>query len=724
VKDSTNGFAALLKDWPAMLFPCLSRYAHARYLAIALGLGFLMASAAADELYPNELDGNYDQSQNFECIGSWGETIHNFVARGRYVYLGQGCTVRVLDISNAAKPVEVGWLRVAGKISTMDIKGTALYVATDNEGHGLKVIDISNPAKPRLSMTLPGNDRHLMARLMGDYLMVNEFSKYGEGYEIYDVRDPLNPKKLTGGGRKGFEVNPFCTDGIQFFEASQSDWVGKSVDIRDLTTSPTTVGKLPFTYHTRIAFSYDSKHLTAGNDATTITIPLRQDVQNLWYYLAVDFFSGLWRLHEEDVLENDPVFKLSSQASPGKELLEIKSEDGDSRSVVFADPALYAIADGKVNIYDLYQSAVPVLRGTFPAVSTFHNPIQVMGSQVLVNSKMGLCIFDISRRFEPRLIGVYRTFGGVQQVTVADGRAYAIDGEGGFCVFDISHSEHIKMLARHAWPGGQQQLEAVDGSLVYMRQNGKALRIYDLVDPTASALRGSCKVEGHLSLSGQRLYAAQGGVGLTIMDLANPAAIRKLGQIPISSLFLNLATSGSLVYLLYPQRLDVVDAADPDRPVLRGSLDADFTDAGDDMEYSLKKLGPALYVIGVIKGMDEGDASVKLVDASNPAEPKLCEHRFGRAAKRNKKDTPATSPLGLATKYPGWTLALSSSIHTSSRDSRGMTLYDVSNPLEPDLVGRYDRMKMGDRVAMGKEPICVADEWGGLVILRYIQKEK
>jgi len=88
------------------------------------------------------------QSSNLELIGhiNISGIARAVVVRGDYAYVAADSSgLRVINVSNPASPVEVGFYDTPGVSYGVEVRGDYAYVA---DGTALRIINISNPASP------------------------------------------------------------------------------------------------------------------------------------------------------------------------------------------------------------------------------------------------------------------------------------------------------------------------------------------------------------------------------------------------------------------------------------------------------------------------------------------------------------------------------------------------------------------------------------------------
>jgi hypothetical protein len=156
------------------------------------------ATRAGIEVYDLSVPDNPVRKSVFPVGGRWATAVR-LVGTKAYVGATDNTfesfdpTLRVIDVSNLAAPVEIGGVTVGATgawVMGLDVAGTTCVVATD--GDGLHVFDVSG-AVP----VLKGIERSVL-RLHSVTLVGT--TAYGAGADqglvIWDVADPANPKLI------------------------------------------------------------------------------------------------------------------------------------------------------------------------------------------------------------------------------------------------------------------------------------------------------------------------------------------------------------------------------------------------------------------------------------------------------------------------------------------------------------------------------------------------
>ena len=158
--------------------------------------------------------------------------------------MGQGSGIR-----------EVAWIDIAGGGQVV-VDGNHAYVGHMDPPHGTSVLDVSDPANPRVVASIdipPGLHSHKV-RVANDLMLANReriaaATKPADdfvGLRIFDVSRPANPRDICHWACAGMGVHRFTFDGrYAYISAELEGYVGTIVMILDLAdpTRPQEVGR-------------------------------------------------------------------------------------------------------------------------------------------------------------------------------------------------------------------------------------------------------------------------------------------------------------------------------------------------------------------------------------------------------------------------------------------------------------------------------------------------
>ncbi|MCP5525761.1 MAG: hypothetical protein H7A47_03005 [Verrucomicrobiales bacterium] len=147
------------------------------------------------------------------------ESAYDVFLSGDHAYVADGQSgLVVIDVSNPVQPNRVGGLDGAGEVRQVVVSGNYAFLAdrywsgTDWQSYGaLRIMDISNPASPRLVGKHQTGGQAWYLAVKGDLAYVG-----ADALEVFNVSDPANPQRVgtygTGGavalqGDRAFVAN-------------------------------------------------------------------------------------------------------------------------------------------------------------------------------------------------------------------------------------------------------------------------------------------------------------------------------------------------------------------------------------------------------------------------------------------------------------------------------------------------------------------------------------
>ena len=141
--------------------------------------------------------------------------------------------LKIWDISDATKPIELGSIDTPGYACAVHVAGKKAYVA-DGDG-GLRIIDISNPSRPK-EISHMHMSTACCVYVEGSYAFMTDL-----GLRIIDISNPMKPKEVAFHPTPGVAYGVYVT-GPKAFIAD--DWCGvRVIDVSDVR-KPREIGHL------------------------------------------------------------------------------------------------------------------------------------------------------------------------------------------------------------------------------------------------------------------------------------------------------------------------------------------------------------------------------------------------------------------------------------------------------------------------------------------------
>lgn len=572
----------------------------------------------------------YDASNNYSAVpraatvtvktspslvGSFGGTSSAIAVDGTKAYVGKGKRgIFIFDISTSTPTYSGSFDFVENDRSVIDMiaSGSHVYVQVWDKFY---ILDVSNPANPTVVRTVVTNGSATSLAIKGNYVFVGQVT----GFHVIDVSTP-STASIVGGGATAASVTDLAVDGNVLVVGMSSSTAG--MEIWDVTTpsAPTSSGTFGSgTSVTTVALKGNLAIAAAATDdrrvvdvstpaapvqRSTLPNPTSSFVESILMvgnhaYILDGGTIDAWDLTDP----SNPVdgggsptneYGISDMATDGTRLIYPSYSNG-LRLLSLADPDVPTlvgssgvgdvmkdiatsgnytyIASGESGLLVLNTSnqAAPAYV-TVVTTTTSIDKIKVVGSYLYAAAgSNGLEIYDLSNPASPSLTGSYVTFSNPRDLAVRSGHAYVLNGNY-VTVIDVSTPALPAFVRNITFTFGTIAVASTAGA-IYVAENGTALKVFSLTDPSNPALTTTLtndfKDANALEILGSKIFSAgspRGAVG----DLSNPLAPAFLGsrnQInnDVTPLNAEYVISGSNIFDVY----------DPTDIVIAGNIVSD-----------------------------------------------------------------------------------------------------------------------------------------------------
>lgn len=285
-------------------------------------------------------------------------------------------------------------------------------------------------------------------------------------------------------------------------------------------------------------------------------------------------------------------------------------------------------------------------------------------------------------------VGATGTPGACYAVAVSGDYAYAtqVHISPGLVVIDVADPQHPRV--RGSVPLNWPSDVVVTGSIA-LASSENGLHTIDIRKPDAPTIISSLGLPTRawgIQIVGSLAYVCDGPAGLYVIDITDPAQLQIVGSVDTPNHAYAVAVAGTLAYVADAGGgLQVVDVADPTLPQLIGSVAV--THAVD-----LAVVGNYAFVV------DRLGSSLVVVDLTDPTHPQVVSE-FAALA----------SPYKLAVHG---TLAYL----TAEGQLNGIMVIDISDPLQPSLVGWQAMSSVNDIAVTDRGLGYAAASWAFRVL--------
>ncbi len=498
-----------------------------------------------------------------------GGAAYDITIEGNYAYVGGYNGLRILDITDKTKPIEVGRIDTPGTARKPAINGNIVYLADFDSG--LQVIDVSDRSNPKIisSLQTPGNTLYI--EISGDYAYIAD---YVSGILVVDISNPLFPVITTvidTNGRFGrFQiVNEKIFFGYGCYDL-------RVVDVSD-TSTVIAEGSLSSNNCTGDIY-VDGKYAYVMDDNFS---------EHKFYLNIID-------------IENLSNFTLVSR---------MNNLGWATDLFAIGQKAYITLANESLQIVDLSDISNPQIITTISTPNTTNSVIVKNQIAYVADASSGFFIMDVSDLSYSPAVGEYTTPGIATKFKIRNNEAYIVDSPNNLNIADITQKDNIVLVGEVAAGEYLRDLD-VTGNYVYMSDYRNALSIVDVTYPDAPLLLSTFDPspdERHypwgITIREEKAFLSSSWFGVYTIDI----------NVPTNPYAVSFADTGSanatkfvgdLAYVANGNAgLQIVDYSDISNPLLLGSIDTLESTRGLDVQGNIAYLAanrPGLKIVNVI----------------------------------------------------------------------------------------------------------------------------
>jgi hypothetical protein len=531
------------------------------------------------------------------------------------LYAGtRGAGMRIVDVSNAAAPGEIGAAATPTWVEAVWVKGNFAYAAAYSSGLG--IFDVSNPASPTLIQTVPTPTGVTLDVQVVDLGGWGTYAFLAEGFGGVRVIDVMIPGSAS-------EVSAYTQTGIYAMGVAvvypYAFVADASTGLRIINISNPLANPLPQTsfcaitgYAQKVVIPVMMGHayVACGNgglaviDLSNINNPQVVSTWPLPAGSARDLDLAGNELYLSTVSKDLMVFDITTAASP---VYRYAFHTPSYAESIFVAGGYGYVADGDSGLWilDLSSPTNPVAVGHCDTPDTAH-AVFVVGNYAYVAADWyNLRVIDVSVRTNPHEVGSIALggWGNSYDVKVVYPYAYLTDDAAGLHIIDISDPTNPQEKGSIGWAGGKAWSVALSGSVAYVADVNAGLRLVDVQDPTAPKDLAFVPmfppaVASAVVVQGSYAYVAARDNGLLIYDIHDPAQPVQSGWCYVTGMpAYSLTVVGSQAYLMGEFGVFIVDVSKPANPRTTGI----FNQIGDfgGMHYAAPYLYTANWERGV-----------------------------------------------------------------------------------------------------------------------------
>jgi hypothetical protein len=544
-------------------------------------------------------------------VGNYGMSggTYDLVVEGDHAFvIDNGYGLRVLDITDPANPTLAANLPILAA-RTIAVSGNRAYVAGLNSV--LSVIDITDPWLSLLgSCSIFGPAYDIVVD--GDHAFIAAATA---GLQIVDIQVPTAPAAVGGisTGASVFAVD--VTGDLAYVVDSAGGLL--IVNVAD-PANPVPRGYWSSGVATvGIAVDGDRAFL-AADTAGLIVI----DVSNPDAPSYLGYWSPMNRIRDVYVSGD---FAYVADGASGIQMIDISVPGAPQwvEGIDTPDDAYAVVVSGSHAFVSDRLSGMRVLEVRVPieplpvgscATQSTARRITVEGDYAFVGAgTAGLQTIAAHQPWNPGAYPAADTPGDSRGVVVAGNYAYVADWGSGLQIADVTDPTSPSIVADFDTPGSAWDVK-VAGNYAYVADGSgsSGLEVIDITNPLVPVFAGSYVTYAlGVTLSGDYAYVANGSSGLLVIDINNPVSPAYAGICDTPGSAYNSAISGDFAYVADSESgLQVVDISNPGIPTIVGSCPTPASARDVVVE------GDRAYVAC-------WDSGVSVVDITDPANPVL-----------------------------------------------------------------------------------------------------
>jgi hypothetical protein len=548
----------------------------------------------------------------YVSIGAWGQT-------------SQVPSVRILDLSDPAAPVEIGFFDIPYVTRDVEVVGGLAFI-TQPFGF-VRIIDVSDPTLPVEIGAFSGQCHAADVEVVGNYAYLADQPTnswipecpypFESKFRVFDISNPAAPTQVSETDIS-WPVDIEAVEGVVYAAGREGL---ELIDVSD-PAAPVIVGLVPGGF--------------LGSDI---------EVADGYVYTAgggyVDPSTGEWYgLEVIDVSDPGNPFTVGSAVASGS-------------SIEVVDGLAYLLGVG-LQVVDVSNPVAPTRRGSL-FITNAESTLGVYGGYAYLGTYGdGLNIVDLTLLDTPTEVGraeVVDPAGDVEvpnDVAVLNGVAYLAVGEddyydpsvppgdGGLRTYDITDPTAPTPLGGIDTADAALDVEIAAG-LAFVAARTDGLRIFDVTNPSAPVDTGALALPGRtakVEIVGTTAYVVDQGIrhhyygayrALRIVDVSNAADPVELGAIEFTDSrtacqIPGIAVVEPLVYVTC-YGFYVVDVSNPTQPTLV-TANRSFGDSRSSVEIAENRMYRGVH-------MGQYGDSLAVYDISNPTQPVYIDRASG-----------------------------------------------------------------------------------------------
>jgi len=552
-----------------------------------------------------------------DLVGQVGGPANAVAVDGKYMFVGQGMRMIVLDASKPSRMKQIGSTEpMEGFVNGIVVSKDKAFVAVG--GEGIYTIDVRNPKKPKII------GRHDTLGYPEEVCVVGKYVYVADGWDglvVVDVSDPKKPVEVGAITTLGYVFDVVVMKNVAYLAAAGAGL--KVVDVKD-PRNPVEIGSYNtsgYAYGLDYYQTHKKVYIADGWEGVVVvdvSNPQKPAFEKIFktpgWAFDVKVRKGI--LYVADAFKGLRILNISSPSSP-KEIgsVEFEGHTHAGRLAVSKDTVFIADNNSGLRAIDISNKKKP-RQTAFVDFLDYASGITVLGKYACVAARRGgMHIVDISNPAHPKEKGLFKTKGNV--FSIMSDQRYVYAGTGNkLYVLDISNPRKSKEIGSYDKEIARDMV--IRNGVLYIA-NEWGLVLIDMSNQSNPKKLGSIELcnlfvreefnaTSGIALNGNYAYLVAGMGGIIIVDVSNPKNLKVVGHYKNIDFVHIIRVSGGYAYTVGTGGLTILDLSNPVKPAKIG-------------EFYLP-IGPEdVSIDGDIAFVSVGGSGLVMVDISNPEIP-------------------------------------------------------------------------------------------------------
>lgn len=465
--------------------------------------------------------------------------VATFTVKNGLAYLAAGDQLLILDVKDPKNVKKISLTSLTGRApSKVIIKDGYAYVV-ETLG-GLNIVDVKDPANPKVVKILPFESHTVGFEIIGNYAYLARIASTqstATGFtenSVFEVIDIFNPNSASVVGSLAIPatVRNLDAEGNYAYVIGGYPYLLTVIDIS--TKNPTIVKTLG-------------------------SIPGGGDVQGIVVEKGRAFIAdGLFGLRVIDI----------SNPSNLKHLIDLDLQGRAFNTFNFGNELFLGVERKYFNLGDVSNPENPKLLYSENFTASYEYTSVILDKKKLYFNAGGARIYDVSNANNPQKLNQDTI--GADSLQLQGNHLYSTIGEIGLIVYDVLNPASATLISKTPFKKGIPRDLSVDGRWAVGISNAPySISVLDITDPKKPVAKDVYKYQEYpnsVFVKNDYAYVARGGKGVDILKINSDGSLKLVKNLPVKNGFANHAFVSNNQLFVVRDGVDVYVLSDLENP--------------------------------------------------------------------------------------------------------------------------------------------------------------